>query len=318
MKSYHKKVCTCAIIVTFILFYTFSFAQTESIKGVQFKDGSIIYGRVVKMNVYNIDIQTTDGKIISRKFDDVANFLKDTGVDSKQEIKQIPVAGKVSQDKQVDKILPATSSESADVTGVKQKSSTKVGIGLRVGHNFYKDGTLDFSGSGATGNVDYSNKSAWMYGINGTLTLNENFSIELAIDHTVKSQSDFKVSTSWWNVGDIQQTPLTLTARFHWPIGIFSPYIGAGLGYYWNSFDKNNAFWDPAASVDMDNSVGYHVNAGSEFYLDAIRTLALNIDFKYIWNKADMTASNAGAGVRLNGSMNLDSFVAGLGIKYYF
>lgn len=194
----------------------------------------------------------------------------------------------------------------------------KFGVGLRVGHNFYQDGNLSFSGSGATGNVDYSNKSSWIYGINGTYQHNENFSIELALDRTVKSQSDFKIGAISWNVGDIQQTPLTLTARFHWPIGLFSPYIGAGLGYYWNSFDKNNAFWNTAATVNMDNSVGYHVNMGAEYFLDTTKNLALNLDFKYIWNKADMTAANAGAGVRLDGSMNLDSFVAGLGIKYYF
>lgn len=196
--------------------------------------------------------------------------------------------------------------------------SPKFGIGLRVGHNFYQDGTLSFSGSGATGNVDYSNKSTWIYGINGTYQPNENFSLELALDRTVKSQSDFKIGGISWNVGDIQQTPLTLTARFHWPIGLFSPYIGAGLGYYWNTFSQNNDFWNPAATVDMDNSIGYHVNVGAEFFLDDTKNLALNLDFKYIWNKADMTAANAGAGVRLDGSMNLDSFVAGLGIKYYF
>ena len=43
MRPYHKKVWTCAIIVTFILFfYTFSFAQTESIKG-QVKENTYGY-----------------------------------------------------------------------------------------------------------------------------------------------------------------------------------------------------------------------------------------------------------------------------------
>lgn len=105
MRPYHKKAWTCAIMVTSILFfYTFSFAQMENVKGVQFKDGSIIYGRVIKMNVNDIQIETEDGKIISRKFDDVEIFIKDTGVDAKQE-SNTPV-------------------ESLDVSGIKQKSST--------------------------------------------------------------------------------------------------------------------------------------------------------------------------------------------------
>lgn len=98
MIPYRNKVWTCAITVTFILFfYTFSFAQTENIKGVQFKDGSIIYGKVIEMNVNDIRIEMKDGKIISRKFDDVVNFIKDTGVDAKQEVKQAPVVEKVLQ-----------------------------------------------------------------------------------------------------------------------------------------------------------------------------------------------------------------------------
>jgi hypothetical protein len=98
MRPYHKTAWTCVIIATFILFfYTFSFAQTEGIKGVQFKDGNIIYGRVIEMNVYDIRIETKDGEIISRKFEDVANFIQDSGVDAKQEVKQAPVAEKILQ-----------------------------------------------------------------------------------------------------------------------------------------------------------------------------------------------------------------------------
>ncbi|MGV8056907.1 MAG: omptin family outer membrane protease [Smithellaceae bacterium] len=92
MKRYHKKIRACASIVTFILFsYALSLAQTENIKGVQFKDGSIIYGKVIKMNVNDIQLETKDGKIISRKFNDVDIFIKDTSVDAKQDIKKGPV-----------------------------------------------------------------------------------------------------------------------------------------------------------------------------------------------------------------------------------
>jgi len=193
----------------------------------------------------------------------------------------------------------------------------KFGIGARVGHNFYKDGTFDFSGPGISpASVDYSNKSVWVYGLNATYRHNEYFSLEFALDRLTKSQNDFKVAGAAWNGGDIKQTPLTVTARFHWPIGIFSPYIGAGLGYYWNSYDINNGIWDPGTALYMDNSVGYHVNAGSEVFLDVAKKLALNVDFKYVWNKADITATNAGD--RITGSMRLDSFVVGLGVKYYF
>ncbi|PKN38493.1 MAG: hypothetical protein CVU62_06570 [Deltaproteobacteria bacterium HGW-Deltaproteobacteria-2] len=76
MKSCRKIALTSLVITVFILFYyTLSFAQNEEIKATQFKDGSTIYGKVIKMSVDEIKIQTKDGKIISRKFDDVENFI---------------------------------------------------------------------------------------------------------------------------------------------------------------------------------------------------------------------------------------------------
>ncbi|MCX5830273.1 MAG: hypothetical protein NT140_00005, partial [Deltaproteobacteria bacterium] len=106
------------------------------------------------MNVYDIHIETEDGKIISRKFEDVVNFIKDTGVDAKQESKT-PMEEKVSQDKQVDKILPAVSSESLDVSGVKQKSST-----FEMGFMYYNfDYKEDFPPPGK------SEENGWLPGI---------------------------------------------------------------------------------------------------------------------------------------------------------
>ncbi len=96
MRPFYKRAWTCPLIFIFILlFYTHSFAQTENIKGVKFKDGSIIYGRVIEMNINNIRIETKDGKIISRKFDDVLIFLKDKGDRTRKEVKPAPVAEKI-------------------------------------------------------------------------------------------------------------------------------------------------------------------------------------------------------------------------------
>lgn len=89
MSRYRKKVWICAMTGTFMLFfYTFSFAEYESIKGVQFTDGSIIYGRVIEMSADIIRIETKDGKIISRNFNDVFAFKNYSDGDAKQKVKQ--------------------------------------------------------------------------------------------------------------------------------------------------------------------------------------------------------------------------------------
>jgi hypothetical protein len=48
----------------------------QSIMGVKFKDGSIVMGSVIQMNVDTITIRTDDGQTVVRKFSDVDKFLK--------------------------------------------------------------------------------------------------------------------------------------------------------------------------------------------------------------------------------------------------
>lgn len=67
-----------AIILCFIFIGIGSaFAQNENIKGVQFKDGSIVYGRVIKVSVTDVQIEMKDGSIMSRKLEDVETFIKE-------------------------------------------------------------------------------------------------------------------------------------------------------------------------------------------------------------------------------------------------
>jgi len=55
--------------------------------------------------------------------------------------------------------------------------SSKFGIGVRVGSNFYKDGTMDINWSdyGKIGTVDYSNESTLFAALNGTYQYNETY-----------------------------------------------------------------------------------------------------------------------------------------------
>lgn len=78
MKSYRKTVLTYAMAAVFVLFfYTFSFASGENIKGVQFKDGSIVYGSIVEMDANKVIIVTGDNQVITRKYNDIASFLQE-------------------------------------------------------------------------------------------------------------------------------------------------------------------------------------------------------------------------------------------------
>ncbi|MCX5831380.1 MAG: hypothetical protein NT140_05770, partial [Deltaproteobacteria bacterium] len=140
-------------------------AQTGNIVGAEFKDGSIIYGRVIKMNVYDIHIETKDGKIISRNFDEVARFLKDIDVDAKLESKT-PIVDKVSRDaRHAWEIGPEISIIEYKEPDVMSQKGTMYGIGAAyIYHNGvmikvagrYSYGQVDYQNSGTLDNIDDS------------------------------------------------------------------------------------------------------------------------------------------------------------------
>ena len=72
------------VVISFIFCCIFShgnaFSPSEggkNIKKVIFKDGSVIEGHIVQMNIDTITIWTPDDNIIVRRFDDVERFVKD-------------------------------------------------------------------------------------------------------------------------------------------------------------------------------------------------------------------------------------------------
>mgnify|MGYP006961763406 FL=1 len=63
-------------------------SQYQSIKGVKFKDGTVIMGTVTQLNVETVTIRLDNGQTVVRKFDDVDTFIKrDDAVKTYQETK---------------------------------------------------------------------------------------------------------------------------------------------------------------------------------------------------------------------------------------
>lgn len=79
MRLYHQTTLTFTMTAIFILLsYTFSFAQYEDIKGVKFKDGSVVYGIIIEMTADRVIIATKDNDAVIRKSDDIASFIKES------------------------------------------------------------------------------------------------------------------------------------------------------------------------------------------------------------------------------------------------
>ena len=69
------------LVLAALLLYPFTFTtafaqEMPDVIGVRMTDGSVIEGTIIKANTEIITIQAKDGKIVTRKFSDVDNFIK--------------------------------------------------------------------------------------------------------------------------------------------------------------------------------------------------------------------------------------------------
>jgi len=68
-------VALAALILSPLVFPTVSSAQgQDAVKIVQFKDGTTVTGRILEMNIYTIRVQSADGSVVTRPFDDIASI----------------------------------------------------------------------------------------------------------------------------------------------------------------------------------------------------------------------------------------------------
>lgn len=167
--------------------------------------------------------------------------------------------------------------------------------------------------------IDFSYDASLGGSINFTYFILSNFSLETSIGY---AESDVKVD--WVNLpgieyGTLTQMPLLVTARYHIPVNEkVSPYIGGGIGYYFNDIDEGAWFKmiPPAFEVEDDDSYGYHLNAGVEVALTS--HLSMNLDLKYSLTRMEMGFSSAAYPDVYSGSVDMDAYTTSLGIKYYF
>jgi outer membrane protein len=199
--------------------------------------------------------------------------------------------------------------------GLAQDMNGKFGIGARIGYvNYAGD---DYGVSGSNFDVDFD--AAAMYGGNLVYYLHSYFSLELSADY-VKTDTEIKgFGLSPTNIGELKQVPIILNGRFHFSTNQkISPYLSAGIGYYINDFDLSDSLSSvlPSGSeLDPEDSIGFNLGGGIQFLLN--EHFALDLDLKYIWNKADFEAKVPGVPTE-EISIDLDNFYVGIGLKYYF
>lgn len=208
-------------------------------------------------------------------------------------------------------IVPAAALEQGDwlvrgrlVSVVPQDDSGVVSVG-----------GAPLAGSGVS--VD----SGYTLDIDFTYMITDNIGAELLLD--VTSEHDVSSSGTLATVapGEIisaRVLPPSLILQYHFmPERRFKPYLGIGVNYT-TFLDAGPTSNGRAAlglsNVDMDESVGFVLQAGADYRIDD--RWYLNADVKYIDLETTATASSALGPVRVD--VDINPVLFGLGVGYRF
>lgn len=147
--------------------------------------------------------------------------------------------------------------------------------------------------------------------IDFTYFFNKNFALELILATTTHEASATKTALNNLDLGDVSLLPPTLTAQYHYEVGKFKPYVGAGLNY--------TIFYgaDPgiAKSVRYENALGYALQLGGDYQIGD--NLYLNLDIKKIYLSTDVHVSTYANG-SVDAEVDINPLIVGLGLGFKF
>jgi outer membrane protein len=161
-------------------------------------------------------------------------------------------------------------------------------------------------------NLDSANKDSTPLGltvndktipeVDITYFFNKNIAAELIL--TVPQKHTLRAGGA--SIGTLKHLPPTLTVQYHFDLGSFKPYVGAGLNY-----TRFSSVHLPAGvSIDR-NSFGPALQAGVDIPLS--KNLYLNFDVKKVYIKTDVAAGGAKLG-----TFKVDPVLVGVGLGYRF
>jgi outer membrane protein W len=167
---------------------------------------------------------------------------------------------------------------------------TNLGIGAHVSHFRIND------------SVDYEFDDVLGADLQMIMKLNDFFALELSLASTMESDVHINILNRKEKIGKISTIPAMLSTRLYIPTDtILKPYVGVGMGYYFNHFENNKH-----AGMSLDDAFGFHYCFGADLWLNRLKNTALNFDFKYL--KPDTE----------NDSLDWDALNIGFGLTYYF
>lgn len=131
----------------------------------------------------------------------------------------------------------------------------------------------------------------------------KNWAAELVL--TIPQKQDVRLNGT--KIGTFKHLPPTLLGQYHWDLGSFKPYVGAGVNY---TFISSVNILGGAATLDKHSTglayqVGVDVPMGNGMYF--------NFDVKKVQIRSDVHVGGANAG-----TLKLDPLLVGVGVGWRF
>jgi outer membrane protein len=138
--------------------------------------------------------------------------------------------------------------------------------------------------------------------------LSPNLALELVLTYPQKHD----IRAGGTKIGTLKHLPPTLSLQYHFPMGSFRPYVGAGLNY--TNFSKVD--FDPAIDTLLQpsiehSSVGLALGAGVDFAVGG--GWLLNVDVKKVQIRTDVSSFGSKAG-----TFKVDPVLFSLGVGKRF
>lgn len=140
--------------------------------------------------------------------------------------------------------------------------------------------------------------------------LNYFFTKNIAAELVLTYPQNVDINIGGVKQGTIKALPPSLMLQYHFDLGAFKPYVGAGVNY--TIFTKRRNILGGAAEVDQ-SSVGLAAQIGFDYELN--KNWSINADVKYIQMNTDVKLTSNGTKV---GSVDLNPITAGVGVGYRF
>jgi outer membrane protein len=123
---------------------------------------------------------------------------------------------------------------------------------------------------------------------------------------TYPQKQDVSSSAHGGKIGTLKHLPPTLTAQYHFDLGGFKPYVGAGINY--TRFSNVDL---PAGFTVDRNSFGPALQLGLDIALAP--RWSLNVDVKKVRIRTDLSANGTNLG-----TIQVDPTLWGVGVGYTF